>query len=375
MINFNETYSSSNLEKYLRDLVKTNNFNSNHYRDRCYEYLYNNFKYNYCLLTHSATAALEISAMVLRNRSEFFDSTVFMPSYTFSSTANAFLRSSFDIKFLDIDPENMMVEMQKVDFKKNDIFVPVHYAGSYFDLDKFLEINNIDLTVVEDAAQAFGVSYKNSPAGSRGRMSCFSFHPTKNVHSGFGGLLVFKEEEDFEYAKYVYERGTDRSEVISGQKKKYEWVTLGSSFEMTELSSAVLLSQLDDFEKIHNIKKNIYSAYSQNLSHLVSAGYIKIQSIPEYIDSNYHSFYIILNENNEELIKYLYENGVKAYIGYIPLHDSIFGKKQNYDLKLKNTEFYHDKLVRLPSHPNLTEDDIQKICNLIEDFVKNLSKY
>ncbi|MDC3103755.1 DegT/DnrJ/EryC1/StrS family aminotransferase [Acidimicrobiaceae bacterium] len=369
MINFNETYLSSNLEKYLIDISKTNSFNSNYYRDKCSEYLSSKFNYNYFLLTHSATAALEISAMVLRNDSQFNDSDVYMPSYTFSSTANAFLRSNFNIKFLDIDPKNMMVEINNIDFKKGDIFVPVHYGGSYFDFDKFYEVNNASITVIEDAAQAFGVTYKNQAAGTFGRMSCFSFHPTKNIHSGFGGLIVFNDIEDFEYAKYIYERGTDRNDVVSGQKKKYEWVSLGSSFEMTELSSAVLLSQFDDFEIITKIKKEIYETYLENLNELIEIGKIKIQSIPDYIRSNHHSFYIIIEQKNDQLIEYLYQNNVKAYIGYIPLHDSKFGKKQNLNSSLKYTELYHDRLIRLPSHPNLTISDVKKICNLIKDFL------
>lgn len=365
MIKFNEPYKSKKISKYLVDLTSSNNFLSNKYRDKVSQFISEKYKYKYFLLTHSATAAIELSALILRNDLKFKDSTVHLPSYTFSSTANAFLRSNFKINFLDINPENMMVEIKNNNLKNSDIFVPVHYAGSYFEIDKYLKFNNKNITIIEDAAQAFATKYNNKISGSLGRMSCFSFHPTKNIHSGFGGMIVFKYKKDFELAKFMYERGTDRSKVISGQKNKYEWVNIGSSFEMNELSSAVLLGQLEDWDNIYQIKKEIYLTYLFKLEDLIQQQKILIQKIPKNVDHNYHSFYIVSKVSSSILIDYLYKNGVQSYIGYIPLHNSIYGKKLNLNRKLANTEKYHSKLVRLPSHPNLLQKDINKITELL----------
>ena len=171
-----------------------------------------------------------------------------------------------------------MIEMKNNNLKDSDIFVPVHYAGSYFEINEYFKLNNKNVTIIEDAAQAFATKYNNKISGSFGRMSCFSFHPTKNIHSGFGGLIVFKYKKDFELAKFIYERGTDRSKVISGQKNKYEWVNVGSSFfEMNELSSAVLLSQLEDWDNIYKIKKEIYLTYLHKLDDLIQKKKITIQ--------------------------------------------------------------------------------------------------
>jgi len=368
MIRFNETFKSSSLNKYLIDISKSNNFLNNKYRQLSSDFISKHYDYKYFLLTHSATAALEIAAMVLKEDVKLKNSRVVMPSYTFSSTANAFLRSNFKIKFVDIDPKNMMADISKVIFKKNDIFVPVHYAGSYFDFDKQFSLVDNKPVIIEDAAQAFGVKYKNLEAGNFGRMSCFSFHPTKNLHSGFGGMLTFKYKKDYELAQFIYERGTDRSKVISGQKKKYEWVSLGSSFEMNELSSAVLLSQLEDLKIIQSRKKSIYERYQNNLQSLFYNEIFSTQEIPDYINSNYHSFYLLLNESNSNFINYLYKNGIQSYIGYLPLHSSKFGKKNNFHKSLKNTETYHKRLVRLPSHPNLSISEVDLVTDVIRKY-------
>ncbi len=370
MIKFNETYKSKNIKKYINDLIGNNGFSNNYFRDKCSEYIKKEFGYEYFLLTHSATAALEMSAMLLGKNTKYKNSTVFMPSYTFSSTANAFMRSNFKINFLDIDPENMMIQNKKIDFQPNDIFVPVHYAGSYFDFDKFFQFNSKKITIVEDAAQAFGVKYNNQQAGLFGRFSCFSFHPTKNIHSGFGGMIVFKYKSDFELAKSIYERGTDRNKVVSGQKNKYEWVSLGSSFELNELSSAVLLSQLEDINEITEIKKRNFYRYISSLNNLIEYGLISIQNIPDKVSSNYHSFYILLKENNNDFIRYLYKNKIQSYIGYSPLHNSQYGKKNGLYNQLKNTERTYKRLVRLPSHANLKLSEIDYICKTIQNYFK-----
>tara|TARA_B100000902_G_scaffold59643_1_gene66734 strand:+ start:15487 stop:16605 length:1119 start_codon:yes stop_codon:yes gene_type:complete len=371
MIRFNETYKSKNSNKYLKELIEKNSFSSNYFREKCINYIKNEFGYDHFLLTHSATAALEMAGMLLRMDNKFSESKVYMPSYTFSSTANAFLRSGFKIKFLDIDINSMMLEIKNLNLKPTDVLVPVHYAGSYFNFESYFKINNKKITVVEDAAQAFGVKYKGRWAGSYGRFSCFSFHPTKNIHAGFGGMILFKNKSDYLSALSLYERGTDRSKVILGQKKKYEWVSEGSSFELNELSSAVLLSQLEDMNKIIKIRKNIYEKYFESLEKLIDSEIIKVQDIPNEVTPNYHSFYILLKENNKSLMNYLYEKKIQSYIGYSPLHNSKYGKTNKLNQKLKNTEYVQNKLIRLPSHPNLKPSDVNYITSSIKSYYKN----
>jgi len=259
-----------------------------------------------------------------------------------------------------------MIDIENLnDTASNELYAIVHYAGSSFNFEK---INKNNLNFIEDAAQSFGVKYKGQNLGQIGLSGCISFHPTKNIHSDFGGMAIINERYDFDKAKYIYERGTDRSKVISGLKNKYEWVEIGSSFEITESSSAILESQLHDYEKIFAIRKELYMSYLENLHDLVLDKSIKIQDHPIGFEPNYHAFYILVNENRDLLIEYLFKNGVQAYIGYVPLHTSIFSKRNNYFKDLPVTEYVSERVIRLPLHTNLKVKEIIKICNLIKDF-------
>jgi len=364
-IKFHEPYRSKNTMKYLERVVNNNSYVDSYFRKSVEEYLSEKFGYKNFLLTHSATAALEMAAILSELNGV---KSVRLPSYTFSSTANAFLRSGIKIKFCDIDKKDFNIDLEKLSLsKKNDALCLVHYANSSSEISHVKKLNFKFL--IEDAAQSFNVKYKNKLLGTFGNYGCISFHPTKNVHSGFGGLFLAKSKADLEIGKYIYERGTDRSRVVAGLKNKYEWVSTGSSFEMTELSAAVLLSQLEDYEKIFRIRKEIYQTYLEGLSNLVNLNLIKIQKINPNISPNYHAFYILLRANRLEFLEYMKNNGIQCYIGYVPLHNSKYGKSNNLDLKLPITEKYAKLIVRLPLHTGLIKDDVIKITKKINDYL------
>lgn len=367
MIKFHETYSSNKIKQNLIKLSDSNNFGSTYFRDSCTELLQDKFGYSNFLLTNSATSALEMSAILLKDTFEF--ERVIIPSYTFSSTANAFLRSGYNIEFVDIRKEDLMFDETKINkYSRNDLLVLVHYAGSSYNFQNLKDIGK-EVKFIEDAAQGFGAKYQNQNLGSLGLLGCISFHPTKNIHAGFGGMLLMDEKIDFDKASFVYERGTDRKKVIAGLKNKYEWVDIGSSFEITELSAAVLQAQLIDHEKIIKIKKEIYCRYLENLKELIDSEVLIVQKLHREVSINFHSFYIILKEDCNSFLESLKsEYGIQSYIGYVPLHNSKYGKKNNLNKKLKITEEISNKVVRLPIHTGLKNKDI----DYITDSIKNI---
>ena len=366
MIKFHESYKSEKLKQNLNYLYEKNTFGSTYFRDSCVEILKDKFGYSNFLLTNSATSALELSAILLK---DYGYEKVKMPSYTFSSTANAFLRSGFKIEFLDIEIDNLMVNIDKLEkLNDNEIFAFVHYAGSSIDFEKIFKKLGKDVKFIEDAAQAFGVKYNNINTGQFGLSGCISFHPTKNVHAGFGGMAIINNELDFDKAKYIYERGTDRSKVISGLKNKYEWVELGSSFEITEASCAILESQLLDYDIIFQKRKEIFHEYAKGLKNLIIDKKIKIQKQIKNVNHNYHAFYIIVDEYRDEIIKFLGESGIQAYIGYVPLHSSSFAIKNKFNQVLEDTDYISERVIRLPLHTNLSIDDIKFVCKKLNTF-------
>ena len=369
MIKFNEPYISNRLKKNFNTLNKKNLFGTTYFRESCTEILKNKFGYQNFLLTNSATSALELIAILLK---DYGYNELKLPSYTFSSTANAFLRAGYNIDFIDIKLENLMIDIDKVEkLNENQLLALVHYAGSSFNFDYLYKKFDKNVHFIEDAAQGFGVKYNNLNLGQLGLSGCISFHPTKNIHSGFGGMALINESLDFDKAQFILERGTDRSKVVSGLKNKYEWVELGSSFEITEASCAILESQLLDYQKIIEIRKELYLRYIENLSEFVSINNFHIQEHPGKIEPNYHAFYIIIDKNRDDLLDYLYQKGIQSYIGYVPLHSSSYSKKNNFYKKLEITDYISERILRLPLHTNLKIKDIDYICESFKSFFKS----
>ena len=365
MIKFHETHKSKNTKKYLNKVISRNSYNDNYFLEASKEFLSNVYKTQNILLTHSCTASLEISALMLESlmKKEETPPVFKIPSYTFSSTANAFLRSNFNIEFVDISKDDLIVNNSELN--NENILVAVNYANSTFDYK-----SEFDKNLIEDAAQSYGVKFNGKPVGTFGRFGNISFHPTKNIHSGYGGLFILNGDDDFDLATSIWERGTDRNKVINGLQKKYEWVSTGSSFQMNELSAAVLLSQLEESKKILEIKKDIFKTYTENMNSLVEDQLIKVQKINKKITPNYHAFYIVIKKDRQSFLDHLFQNGIQAYVGYESLHSSKYSKSHNLNVSLKNTEKLAPFVVRLPLHTSLVKKDIDYVSNKINEYLR-----
>ena len=362
MIKFHEPYIAKKQEQYILDVLRNSTYSSDKYRKRCSEFLSDMYQTENILITHSATAALEIASKLIKLE-HGKESNFLLPSYTFSSTANAFLQDNHKINFIDVNKEDMIVD-KNVKINKNEYCVVVHYSNSCFEFS-----NKNNNNIIEDAAQSFDAKFNGRYLGTFGKYGCISFHRTKNIHADFGGMIILNDNSLFDKANYIYERGTDRSEVIAGNKNKYQWVEKGSSFQISELSSALLLSQLEVKDKIKELRKEIYLTYKEKLTELAKNELITLQKIQSNLEPNYHAFYIISSTENKKLISHLNNNGISAYIGYEPLHLSKFAKKNNLNLeKLPVTEKYYKKLVRLPIHTNMSIKDANYVVSVIKNF-------
>lgn len=368
IIQFQEPYKSTRIKKYIEQSLKANYYSSGQFEEKCKIFLLENFGIKNSLITHSATGALEIAALLLRLKHS--KKAVYMPSYTFSSTANAFVRAGFEIKFLDINKDNMMIDFNEASKRSaGNILVPVHYGGHSVEMDNVSSFKKNGI-LVEDAAQGLGTSWRNKQVGLFGNMSAISFHHTKNIQGGFAGLLSVNDEKYLERAKYVYERGTDRSKVISGLKSKYEWVEIGSSFQVPDLISAVILAQLEEFDSITKKRKEIYDFYSNYFSEERFLNYCYQPKVSSNSKTNYHAFYLIFNTYKlaKNFISHTKERGVNCYIGYVPLHNSVKGRALKLNKKLSITEKYSKLVVRLPLHTNINKQDLKRIENVFNEF-------
>ncbi|MBQ4569375.1 MAG: dTDP-4-amino-4,6-dideoxygalactose transaminase [Ruminococcus sp.] len=327
------------------------------------------------LLTTSCTSALEMAAILADIKP---GDEVIMPSFTFVSTADAFVMRGAKIVFVDIRPDTMNIDENLIEdaiTDKTKAIVPVHYAGVACEMDKICEIaQKHNLYVIEDAAQAVMSTYKGKALGTFGEFGCFSFHETKNYSSGEGGAILINNECYIERAEIIREKGTNRSKFHRGQVDKYTWVDLGSSYLPSELNAAYLFAQLELKEEINNNRLHSWNKYFELLKPLADKGFIELPFIPDGCDHNAHMFYIKAKDIEErtELIKYLKENGACAVFHYIPLHSSPagvnFGRFHGED---KFTTNESDRLLRLPMYYGLTQDNIKSVAGIISDFYTN----
>lgn len=338
----------------------------------CSKWMEEKFNVPKVLLTTSCTSALEMAAILLDIKQ---GDEVIMPSYTFVSTADAFVMVGAKVVFVDVNPDTMNIDENKIESaitNKTKAIVVVHYAGISPDMDKIIEIaKKHNLKVVEDAAQGFMATYKDKYLGTIGDLGCYSFHETKNYSMGEGGALVINDPKLIERAEIIREKGTNRSKFFRGEIDKYTWVDYGSSYLPSELNCAYLYPQLEKAEEINNARIDLWNYYRDNLRDLEENGLIKIQSVPEYSKHNAHMFYIKARDLEErtELLKYLKQNGVQAVFHYIPLHDAPAGKKfGRFNGEDKYTTSESEKLVRLPMYYGLTKKDQDVVIKNIKDF-------
>lgn len=327
-----------------------------------------------CLMTTSGTSALEMAAHLSHIQP---GEEVIMPSYTFCSTADAFVLKGAVPVFVDIRPDTMNLDetlLEDAITDKTRAIAAVHYAGVSCEMDTILEIaKRHHLTVVEDAAQGVMSSYKGKALGTIGDFGCYSFHETKNYSMGEGGAILIRDPEKISEAEILREKGTNRSQFFRGQIDKYTWVDYGSSFLPSELNAAYLMAQLDQADEINNARLARWEQYDRLLSPLAAEGRIELPVIPEGCVHNAHMFYIKTGdlEERQALIQALREQGILAVFHYIPLHSSPAGKKfGRFHGEDRYTTRESERLLRLPMYYSLTEENVNDVVSVIEEFYR-----
>jgi len=326
------------------------------------------------LMTTSGTHALEMAARLIGINP---DDEVIMPSYTFSSTANAFVQMGAKIVFVDINPRTMNIDYEciaRAINRKTKVIVPMHYAGVGCEMDEIMKLAKANnLMVVEDAAQAVNSFYMGKALGTFGQFGCYSFHETKNYSMGEGGALLINEEQYIELAEILREKGTNRNRFFRGQVDKYSWVDYGSSYLPSELNTAYLYAQIEVFDIINDNRLLSWDMYYQQLKPLSESGFIELPFVPDGCKHNAHMFYIKARnlEERARLIFFLKENGVGTAFHYVPLHSAPAGLKYGrFAGEDRYTTAESEKLLRLPMYYNLDPKDIGKIVFLINKFYK-----
>lgn len=342
---------------------------------KCQKYFEDRYGFRKCLLTTSCTDALEMTAILCNIQP---GDEVIVPSYTFVSSALAFVRAGAKIVFADSYKNNPNIDADAIESlitPKTKVIVPVHYAGVACDMDKIMNVaNRHNLLVVEDAAQAID-SYYISPKtgekkalGSIGHLAAFSFHETKNIISGEGGMLSINDERFIRRAEIIWEKGTNRAEFFRGEVNKYGWVDTGSSFLPSEVIAAFLWAQVEHLDIIQDKRKQLWNTYYELLKPLADRGMFSLPDLPSYATNNAHMFYLICNnlEGRTALIKKLKDNDILAVFHYLSLHSSPYYQNKHDGRDLPNCDKFADCLVRLPMYYDLTEDDVKLICEVIK---------
>ena len=343
-----------------------------HFTHECHKWLECRHQSQRAMLTHSCTAALEMSAILCNIRP---GDEIILPSYTFVSTANAFVLRGGVPVFIDIRPDTLNIDENLIAAaitKKTKAIVPVHYAGVACEMDTIMALaQSHDLFVIEDAAQALLSTYKGKPLGSIGHFGCLSFHETKNIISGEGGALLVNDEQFIERAEIIREKGTNRSRFFRGDVDKYTWVDIGSSYLPSELVGAFLYAQLEHADTITTTRKRIWQLYYQELLPLQEQELIRLPQYPADCVANGHLFYIIARSLKERtaLISYLKEQEIHAVFHYVPLHSSPAGKKYGrVGSAMTVTDSISERLLRLPLYYEITDEDIFKVTMAIQQF-------
>lgn len=373
MIDFNRPHLTGNELKYIQQAVVDNLKISGNgeFTKKCQHFFDERYGFKKCLLTTSCTDALEMAAILCDIQP---GDEVIVPSYTFVSSALAFVRAGAKIVFADSMERNPNIDAEKIEdliTPKTKVIVPVHYAGVACDMDRIMEIaNRHSLFVVEDAAQAIDSYYKGRPLGSIGHFAAFSFHETKNIIAGEGGLLVINDERFVRRAEIIWEKGTNRAEFFRGEVNKYGWCDTGSSFLPSEIIAAFLWAQLEEMDTIQNKRKALWNQYFKLLKPLADRGAFRLPDIPDYATNNAHMFYLVFNSivRRSALIQRLKENDIQAVFHYLSLHSSPFYQGYHDGRKLPLSDFYSECLVRLPLYFDLDFETIDAVCRFIGEI-------
>jgi len=372
-IPFNKPYLTGKEVDYINDTAFRGKISGNgYYTKKCHEFLQKRYGFKKCLLTTSCTDALEMAAILCDIQP---GDEVIVPSFTFVSSANAFVLRGAKIVFVDSQDDHPGMDEDKIEeliTSRTKVIVPVHYAGIACDMDKIMTIaGKHNLFVVEDAAQSIDSFYKGAPLGSIGHFGCFSFHETKNVQCGEGGMLVINDERFFDRAEIIWQKGTNRSAFCRGEVDKYTWVDIGSSFLPSDVTSAFLYAQLERIKHTQKKRKEIWERYYNKLKPLEEKGFLHIPVIPHYATNNGHLFYLRCRNliDRTALIEFLEQKEIHTVFHYVSLHDSIYCRNRRFGGEnLPNSEKFTDVIIRLPLYYELLREDQDHIINSINNF-------
>jgi len=371
-IPFNKPYLTGKEAHYIYQAVYSGKISGNgQYTQICQNFFIDKYGFKKTLLTTSCTDALEMSAILVGIKP---GDEVIVPSYTFVSTALAFYRQGAKIVFADSTPENPNIDADKLEeliTPATKAIVPIHYAGIACDMDKIMDLaRRYNLFVVEDAAQSIESYYKGKPLGTIGHLSTFSFHETKNVNAGEGGLLGINDDRFITRSEIIWEKGTNRAEFFRGEINKYGWVDIGSSFLPSDIIAAYLYAQLENLLEIQRTRVQTWNQYYMGLKELEDQGKVGLPYLPQESTNNAHMFYMVCRNGKERdgLIAYLKERGITAVFHYLSLHKSAFYADKHDGRTLENSDRYSDCLIRLPMYYELSLEECQYIIKTIREF-------
>jgi len=376
IVPFNRVTSLSATEEFIQDVLESGNLSGDKkYTKLCHGWFTERFGFSKSLLTPSCTHALEMAAILIGIEP---GDEVIMPSYTFVSTANAFILRGAKVVFVDVKPDTMNIDedmVEKAITQKTKAIVPVHYAGISCDMDRIMDIaERFNLYVVEDAAQAMMSTYKGRPLGSIGHLAAYSFHETKNYTSGGeGGLLIINDDRFLERAEIIREKGTDRSKFLRGEKDKYTWVDIGSSYLPSELQAAYLYSQLLSVDEINSQRLSIWESYNNFFENTTVRPIVSRMKVPVFNEHNAHMYYVQTssNESRDFIISALKKLGVSSVFHYVPLHSTHIGKENGYFYgEDKYTSTGSDTLIRLPLWFGMTQEMVDYVIQSLKAVCK-----
>lgn len=369
MIPFNKPYCSGRELDYIREVCGSMTMSGNgDFTKRCHEFFMERYGFRKCLLTTSGTDALEMCAMLCDLQA---GDEVIVPSYTFVSSAIAFLREGAKVVLADSGTDNPNITAEQIEpliTNHTKVIVVVHYAGVACDMDPIMALAEAHgLLVVEDVAHAVDAYYKGRPLGSIGHLAAFSFHETKNISCGEGGMLVVNDERFVRRSEIIWEKGTNRAEFYRGMVDKYGWCDVGSSFLPSELNAAFLWAQLEQMDDIQGKRIRIWETYDRHLRGKVEEKGVSLPVVPSYATNNGHMYYMVCPslEFRTRLMEWLNERGVQTTFHYLPLHSSNYYKGQYKGKPLVNCDRYGDCLLRLPLYYELTDEEAMRVAQLV----------
>ncbi|MCD4740462.1 dTDP-4-amino-4,6-dideoxygalactose transaminase [archaeon] len=372
MIPFNKPYITGKEIEYIKEVIESRNLNGDkNYAEKCHKLFEQKYNIKKALLTPSCTDALELAGLVIGLSK---DDEVLVPSYTFPSTADAIITRGAKPVFVEIEENTLNIDLEALEDKitdKTKAICPVHYAGISCDMDHLTKIaKKYDLYVIEDAAQGVHAKYKDRWLGTHGDLAAYSFHETKNVVCGEGGLLCVNNSNLIEKAEQMRDCGTNRPQFRRGEIPEYSWVREGFNCMVSDLVAAFLYAQMEKVEEITEKRTKIAKKYTEMLKPLEDS--IKLMTIPEYATPNYHIYYFLVKDftTRENMLKKLKENGIQATSHYRPLHSSKMGERLGYKKEdLPKTEELAKRIIRLPVHPYITEEETRHICEKIKSIL------